>query len=148
MKGKALRQKRKQSEHAERKPRFPGQEPGIQKVLQGSKVETQDQVVYLVDAEQTMATGQVDLLNWNVDDDDDDDEALEGKQLEPYGPWPESYHSWYTNYDKILFGLIPSDPSFGIKNSCNRDVRASQRELKELCSGNEAISRHIESNDS
>ena len=61
------------------------------------------------------------------------DRNLEGDGQYPHGPWPQPFHFRHANLDKILFGLVPSDPALGVRDFRHRTKQDVQNELKQLC---------------
>ena len=76
-------------------------------------------------------------------------EDFEGGPQNPHGPWPESWDNRYASADKRLFGILPSDPTLGIKDFRHRTAKDVKHELKLLARGspndnNEALDSHID----
>ena len=69
---------------------------------------------------------------------------FDGSPRNPHGPWPAAHNMWYVGADKRLFGLIPSDPAFGIQDFRHGTKKECWDELKALCMGDEAAVRHID----
>ena len=74
-----------------------------------------------------------------------DDEEFEGDPYNPHGPWPKPCDFRYVSFDKILFGLIPSDPALGIQDFRHRSKKECHNELKQLFPNDETIHHHLDS---